>query len=342
MAVAFNDVAPGLTIRLTTSIGITDYRLAGIVYYGGLHFTARYIDSDLTVWFNDGMVQRRRAAGEGPAQQVNLATDPNGKTPDTLIYAMVQVAGRQRTRIHNFNSIGCLSNSLRPGTTVLYMLDILTNDAAGPSAPTIPSNKSMKLYYLHTGLQVRDAFFGNRQRIYTRSASITDWYPGRVLLEAERRYTNDLVRHGVKKLSLCCGWHLSLKNQKYHYTLRGYNRQGWMALTLEMEGGNQGQVYAYGRCDWKRWSWKARANRQGRPGGKLFFNPSDHVELGIQQYKLIYDESRLDILVTAALISAIRDIGGAGSGTSISTRASVLWRQVYPVIVSRAYNFMPW
>ncbi|KAK0472966.1 hypothetical protein IW261DRAFT_1570336 [Armillaria novae-zelandiae] len=57
MAIAFNDVAPGLSIRLTTSIGITEYCLAGIVYYGELHFTARYIDSDLIVWFNDGMVQ---------------------------------------------------------------------------------------------------------------------------------------------------------------------------------------------------------------------------------------------------------------------------------------------
>ncbi|KAK0491864.1 hypothetical protein EDD18DRAFT_1109603 [Armillaria luteobubalina] len=138
----------------------------------------------------------------------------------------------------------------------------------------------MKFYYLRTGLQVRDAFFGNRQRIYTCSASITDWYPGKVLLEAERRYTSELAQHGVDKLSLFCGWHSSLQNQNYHYTLRGYNRRGWMALTLEMEAGNQGQVYAYGRRDWKRWSWKARANGQGKPGRNLFFNTSDHVEAG--------------------------------------------------------------
>ncbi|KAK0461530.1 hypothetical protein IW261DRAFT_1576833 [Armillaria novae-zelandiae] len=52
-----------------------------------------------------------------------------------------------------------------------------------------------------------------------------------------------------------------------------------MALTLEMEAGNQGQVYAYGPRDWKRWSWKAQTDRQGIPRGKLFFNPSDHVEV---------------------------------------------------------------
>ncbi|KAK0478116.1 hypothetical protein EDD18DRAFT_1114238 [Armillaria luteobubalina] len=120
----------------------------------------------------------------------------------------------------------------------------------------------MKFYYLRTGLQVRDAFFGNRQRIYTRSASITDWYPGKVLLEAERRYTSELAQHGVDKLSLLL------------------QSTGWMALTLEMEAGNQGQVYAYGRRDWKRWSWKARANGQGKPGRNLFFNTSDHIEAG--------------------------------------------------------------
>ncbi|KAK0461529.1 hypothetical protein IW261DRAFT_1576832 [Armillaria novae-zelandiae] len=86
MAVAFNDVMPGLSVRLTTSIGITEYRLAGIMYYRELHFTARYINSDLIVWFNDGMVQHRHATREGPAQHVDLAIDLNGKTPDSLIY----------------------------------------------------------------------------------------------------------------------------------------------------------------------------------------------------------------------------------------------------------------
>ncbi|KAK0479570.1 hypothetical protein IW261DRAFT_1419666 [Armillaria novae-zelandiae] len=107
----------------------------------------------------------------------------------------------------------------------------------------------MQFYYLQTGLQVQDAFFGNCQRIYMCSASITKWYPGRVLLDAERS----------------CGWHSMLQNQNYHYTLRGYSHYGWMALTLEMEAGNQGQVYTYGARDWKRWSWKAQTDRQGIP-----------------------------------------------------------------------------
>ncbi|KAK0215541.1 hypothetical protein IW262DRAFT_1465208 [Armillaria fumosa] len=86
LAVAFTDIAPELSIHLTTSLDITMYRLAGIVYYGVSHFTARYIDSDLMVWFNDGMIQGRRAAQEGVARTVNLAIDPNGKKPDSLIY----------------------------------------------------------------------------------------------------------------------------------------------------------------------------------------------------------------------------------------------------------------
>ncbi|KAK0487921.1 hypothetical protein IW261DRAFT_1415530 [Armillaria novae-zelandiae] len=64
----------------------------------------------------------------------------------------------------------------------------------------------MQFYYLQTGLQVWDTFFSNHQQIYMCSASITKWYPGRVLLDAERSHC------------------------------------GWMALTLEMEAGNQGQV----------------------------------------------------------------------------------------------------
>ncbi|KAK0493274.1 hypothetical protein EDD18DRAFT_1108066 [Armillaria luteobubalina] len=121
----------------------------------------------------------------------------------------------------------------------------------------------MKYYYLHVGLQVRDAFFGNRQQIFTQSASISDPYPGKILLEAEKRFAKILTRHGVEKLSLFCGWHSSIQNCNNHYTLQGYNRRGWMSVTLEMELGNRSPVYTYGHRDWHWWGWKARANGQG-------------------------------------------------------------------------------
>ncbi|KAK0498670.1 hypothetical protein EDD18DRAFT_1351382 [Armillaria luteobubalina] len=115
---------------------------------------------------------------------------------------------------------------------------------------------SLRLYFLHAGLQAQDPFFGNPKQIYVRSALINDDFPAKVLLEAERRYANVFAKEGVDKLSIL--WHSSLPNPRNHYTLRGYNRAGWMSVTVEMERGNRGQS-------------NLRA--------KHFFDPADHVEV---------------------------------------------------------------
>ncbi|KAK0488098.1 hypothetical protein EDD18DRAFT_1110704 [Armillaria luteobubalina] len=135
---------------------------------------------------------------------------------------------------------------------------------------------SLRIYFLHVGLQAWDPFFGDYNKIYTRSASINDEYLAKVLLEAKRRYSNILITQQVDKLSIFCGWHLSLNNLHYHYTLRGYNPQGWMAVTLEMEGGNQGLVFTYQARHWNRWL--VRAGGQAQLKAKHFFDPVDHVE----------------------------------------------------------------
>ncbi|KAK0500122.1 hypothetical protein EDD18DRAFT_1056972, partial [Armillaria luteobubalina] len=49
------------------------YRLAGIVYYGTFHFTARYVNADRTVWFNDGLVHGKRACQEGSISEIDLS-----------------------------------------------------------------------------------------------------------------------------------------------------------------------------------------------------------------------------------------------------------------------------
>ncbi|KAK0222359.1 hypothetical protein IW262DRAFT_1271953 [Armillaria fumosa] len=59
--VASTSVLLDHSIRLTICTGPADYRIAGIVYYGASHFTARYIDADRTIWFNDGLVHGRCA-----------------------------------------------------------------------------------------------------------------------------------------------------------------------------------------------------------------------------------------------------------------------------------------
>ncbi|KAK0472831.1 hypothetical protein EDD18DRAFT_1118117, partial [Armillaria luteobubalina] len=119
---------------------------------------------------------------------------------------------------------------------------------------------SLRLYFLRAGLQARDPFFGNPKQIYVRSASINDDFPAKVLLEAERS----------------SGWHSSLPNPRNHYTLRGYNRAGWMSVTVEMERGNRGSVYTYEARHWNRWL--ARAGGQSNLRAKHFFDPVDHVE----------------------------------------------------------------
>ncbi|KAK0468970.1 hypothetical protein IW261DRAFT_1573278 [Armillaria novae-zelandiae] len=136
---------------------------------------------------------------------------------------------------------------------------------------------SLKLYYLRVGIQARDAFFGNPKQIYPLSSSLADNFPVKVLLEAKQRYASHLGQRGVDKLSIFCGWHSSLQNPRYHYTLRGYNARGWMAITLEMEAGNLGQAFPYGRRDWKRWA--PHAGGQGKLRAKYFFYAADHVEL---------------------------------------------------------------
>ncbi|PBK89123.1 hypothetical protein ARMGADRAFT_936699 [Armillaria gallica] len=66
---------------------VCNYRLKGIVYYADHHFTARFIDSTNTVWFNDGMIQGRAAMMEGSSDSIAFSTDKCNRLPDTYIYA---------------------------------------------------------------------------------------------------------------------------------------------------------------------------------------------------------------------------------------------------------------
>ncbi|KAK0433760.1 hypothetical protein EV421DRAFT_1666825, partial [Armillaria borealis] len=47
------------------------YNLYGIIYYGGEHFTARYIDRQQTVWFNDGVRTGHSSIKEGDIHQMD-------------------------------------------------------------------------------------------------------------------------------------------------------------------------------------------------------------------------------------------------------------------------------
>ncbi|KAK0478688.1 hypothetical protein EDD18DRAFT_1364523 [Armillaria luteobubalina] len=137
---------------------------------------------------------------------------------------------------------------------------------------------SIRYYYLRSGLQKRDSFFGDPQQTHIRSASKADPFPANVLLEAERRYGARLAQEGIDKLSIFCGWHRSRKNPRYHYTLRGYNAAGWMAFMVEMEAANQGREFPYGQTQWNNWLVRTGGN-PARLRAKDFFEPADHVEV---------------------------------------------------------------
>ncbi len=53
-----------------------------------------------------------------------------------------------------------------------------------------------------------------------------------------------------------------------------------MVVTLEMEAGNGGKVYAYGRRERSRWLRKVSGN-QARLQARHFFHLRDHVEVSL-------------------------------------------------------------
>ena len=44
------------TIMVITNGGVKKYKLKGVVYYEGDHFTSRYIGKCGVVWYHDGLV----------------------------------------------------------------------------------------------------------------------------------------------------------------------------------------------------------------------------------------------------------------------------------------------
>ncbi|KAK0473526.1 hypothetical protein EDD18DRAFT_1117351 [Armillaria luteobubalina] len=134
----------------------------------------------------------------------------------------------------------------------------------------------MRYYFLRISLPHRDWYFGNRSKSYTCSNSLADPFPGRILLQARRKYASKLARARVTRLSIfSTGWHRSPHNNQYHYTLRGYNASGWMAITLEMGASGRTKVFTYGHKHWMIWSSNSKG---GSLRTKYFFNSKDHEE----------------------------------------------------------------
>ncbi len=73
-------------IQLTIKLNIIHYNLVGVVYHGDTHYTARFMDTDGHVWYNDGLTLGRRAQLEGFIHDVDMMKDRASKSHDILVY----------------------------------------------------------------------------------------------------------------------------------------------------------------------------------------------------------------------------------------------------------------
>ncbi|KAK0433366.1 hypothetical protein EV421DRAFT_1718703 [Armillaria borealis] len=64
----------------------TEYRLAGVVCYGTHHFTARFVDPQGRVWFNDGIATGQHAVLQGLIDDMDMSVDKSGKERDVFVY----------------------------------------------------------------------------------------------------------------------------------------------------------------------------------------------------------------------------------------------------------------
>ena len=78
-----------VSVRQMTGTDL-DYRLAGIVYFGDVHFVARIIREDGQIWFHDGITTRRNLIYEGSLSsgQIDLSS-AHSKDAHTGIYCRI-------------------------------------------------------------------------------------------------------------------------------------------------------------------------------------------------------------------------------------------------------------
>ena len=62
-SVADSDVEPNKRLTISTSMGVKEYQLKGIVYFQENHFTSRIIGRNNKVWFHDGLEPEVRYDG---------------------------------------------------------------------------------------------------------------------------------------------------------------------------------------------------------------------------------------------------------------------------------------
>ncbi|KAI0040578.1 hypothetical protein FA95DRAFT_1502624 [Auriscalpium vulgare] len=86
MSLSNRNITLSKNIHITEEYASRVYRLAGIVYHGGFHFTARIFDLQDQAWYHDGMTTKTKFIHEGPREQVNIFEAEDRRTAALALY----------------------------------------------------------------------------------------------------------------------------------------------------------------------------------------------------------------------------------------------------------------
>ncbi|KAH9914541.1 uncharacterized protein B0H18DRAFT_886914 [Fomitopsis serialis] len=78
-------------ISVHTQQGQIEYRLAGIIYFGGFHFTCRIISADNHIWCNDGRDMGSRCESQGTlkAMETHMLKTMGNRNVSVAIYVRI-------------------------------------------------------------------------------------------------------------------------------------------------------------------------------------------------------------------------------------------------------------
>jgi len=80
-------------IKIRTSENETrELKLAGVVYFGQEHFTARVVDRSQRMWYHDGLTTRRNCVDNGQLNQISYQDlwFKEGRKASAIIYSLIE------------------------------------------------------------------------------------------------------------------------------------------------------------------------------------------------------------------------------------------------------------
>jgi len=84
-------VDPIIKIRISEN-ETQELKLAGVVYFGQEHFTARVVDRSQRMWYHDGLTTRRNCIDNGQLNQISYQDlwFKEGRKASAIIYSLIE------------------------------------------------------------------------------------------------------------------------------------------------------------------------------------------------------------------------------------------------------------